>query len=187
MLVKQENYNSKIDIAVGRFDMALNFYMTLNDKGKIKLVTYDYNPAWQTFYPFYDDANKVPLILLNQSKAQTYGELINEHNKLMPIDIAEKVQQAKIRYKELIGNVEIEVKRLETNFITYEIKQSKTTNISTLYKFYNFVITSCSDKSKALSPQKLDCVLQDLDTTTIISGTGIILAENLEELRAHAI
>lgn len=46
------------DIKIERFDMAINFYAMVNLENQPHLVCYDYTPAWNSWYPFYDDINK---------------------------------------------------------------------------------------------------------------------------------
>ena len=56
--------NSKIEnnVKIERFDMAVNFYAVINIDGNPNLICYDFNPAWNSWYPFYDDVNKTPII-----------------------------------------------------------------------------------------------------------------------------
>ncbi len=130
------------DIKVERFDMAVNFYELSKINDKIFLKVYEYNPVWKSWFPFYDDVNKSPM--LYNSKAKTYGELIDEFNNNYVIDINEKLEFAKDRYFELTKKEANNVKSA-TNFIVYELKFSKTANAYTLYKLFNYIIF-CENK-----------------------------------------
>lgn len=175
--------NQKIDnnVKIKRFDMAVNFYSILEIEGSPNLVCYDYNPIWNSWYPFYDDINKSPVEKL--SNAKTYKELIEECDKILNINLNEKIQLAKIRFKELVGEADFELKELE-NFIIYEIKYSKTANLYTIYKLYNFVITSIDNKNILLNPKKLKSMtfnLENFNKNNLISN-ALFVAEH-EDLK----
>ena len=142
------------DIKIERFDMAINFYAIVNIEGQPNLVCYDYNPAWNSWYPFYDDINKIPAI--QKSKSKTYKDLIKECDKILNIDLQQKLSQAKDRFKQLVGDTEIKLDKLD-NFTVYEIKYSKTANLHTIYKLFNFVITKAEDSNVLLNPKELNC------------------------------
>lgn len=162
MIIEKKMLNSKIDdnVKIERFDMAVNFYAIINVDGNPNLISYDFNPAWNSWYPFYDDVNKTPII--KKSKAKTYGELIKECDESIKISIDEKINLAKARFKKLIGDSDFEIEKLE-NFIVYEIKYSKTANLYTIYKLYNFVITNIDDKDILFRPKKLKYKLFNLN------------------------
>ena len=54
--------DKKIQHKPSRFDMAINFYCCLEKDNKYYVATYYYNPAWNLYYPFYDDVNKTPIL-----------------------------------------------------------------------------------------------------------------------------
>ena len=62
----------------------------------------------------------------------------------------------------MIGDSDFEIEKLE-NFIVYEIKYSKTANLYTIYKLYNFVITNIDDKGVLFRPKKLNYKLFNLN------------------------
>jgi len=76
--MQDSNFRKSIDknIKIERIDIAVNFYLVVEDKGIHCLVTYDYNPVYKSWFPFYDDVNKTPTLVHNTAK--TYGELIFE-------------------------------------------------------------------------------------------------------------
>ncbi len=125
------------DIKIERFDMAINFYEFVNVGKETFLKVYEYNPAWKSLYPFYDDVNKTPLKY--KSKAKTYKDLIDEYNANYFIDIEQKTSLAKKRYFDLNFVESIDLKKAE-NFVIYELKYSKTANAYTLYKLFNYIL-----------------------------------------------
>ena len=70
MIIEKKMLNSKIDdnVKIERFDMAVNFYAIINVDGNPNLISYDFNPAWNSWYPFYDDVNKTPIKKLAKQK-----------------------------------------------------------------------------------------------------------------------
>ena len=56
--ITKDLLNNKLKNKPYRFDMAINFYCCIKRDDKYYLVTYYYNPAWNLYYPFYDDINK---------------------------------------------------------------------------------------------------------------------------------
>lgn len=178
--------NKKIQHKPSRFDMAINFYCCLEKENKYYLVAYYYNPAWNLYYPFYDDINKTPII--QESKANTYRELIQETNQIIDIDLDDKIKLAQNRFKELVGcncNV-IQSKTKEL----FELKYSKTANMYSVYKLYNFIITEVEDLKIILNPQNLKCEIFDidnLDNTKLVSNAIWFCKESSEELKKHAI
>jgi len=139
MIINENNIDEKIPshIKVERFDMAINFYEFFNKKGKLLLKTYDYNPVWNSWYPFYDDQNKEPIFY--DSKAKTYTELINEYESFYKINLEEKILLAKQRYFEITGEECQRIKPAKT-FILWELKYSQTAKVYTLYKLFNYIV-----------------------------------------------
>jgi hypothetical protein len=169
-----------------RFDMAINFYCCLKKDNKHYLVTYYYNPAWNLYYPFYDDIHKTPIT--HNSKSNTYGELIEETNKILGIDLEEKLNLAHKRFIELIG-CDCKVVPSKTKEL-YELKYSKTANTYSLYKLYNFIITEVEDLNKVLNPQNLKCKIFDienLDSTKVVSNAIWFCKESIAELKQYAL
>lgn len=178
--------NKKVENKPKRFDMAINFFCCLKNGSEYFLVTYYYNPAWNLYYPFYDDKNKVPV--LTQSKSETYKELINETNNIININLEDKVILAYKRFEELIG-CKCKVK-LSKNKETFELKYSKTANLYTIYKFFNFIITEVEDLNILLNPKQLKCELfniNNLDETKIVSNAVMFCNQSLQELKKNAI
>ena len=178
--------NKKIQHKPFRFDMAINFYCCLQKNNKYYLVAYFYNPAWNLYYPFYDDVNKTPI--LKESKANTYKELIHETNQIININLSEKLLLAKKRFKELVG-CDCKVIQSKTKEL-FELKYSKTANLYTIYKLYNFIITEVEDLKTILNPQKLKCEIFDLDNldhTKLVSNAIWFCEQSLEELKECAL
>lgn len=178
--------NKKLQHKPSRFDMAINFYCCLEKDNKYYLVAYYYNPAWNLYYPFYDDVNKTPI--MQESKANTYKELIQETNQTMNVDLDKKIKLAQRRFKELVGCdckvVQSKIKEL------FELKYSKTAKLYTAYKLFNFIITEVEDLKTVLRPQSLECMMFDLanlDSTKLVSNAIWFCEQSLEELKAHAI
>ncbi len=63
MIITTQHHNQPLptEIKVERFDMAINFYAIVNINNNPHLICYDYNPIWNSWYPFYDDMNKTPI------------------------------------------------------------------------------------------------------------------------------
>ncbi len=139
MIINNENLAKNLppQIKVERFDMAINFYEIVEkDNGKY-LKVYEYNPIWKSLYPFYDDVNKHAMEF--QSKAKTYKELIDEFEHSYKIDLNEKLKLAMNRYFELTSNHATGIVQAN-NFVIYELKYSKSANVYTLYKLFNYLI-----------------------------------------------
>ncbi len=174
--------NIKENIKIERFDMAINFYSVVKINGSPNLVCYDFKSVWNSWFPFYDDVNKTPVI--KPSEAKTYDDLIRECDKYIDINIDEKIKLAKDRFKELIGNSDFVISKL-THHVLYEIKYSKSANLYTLYKLYNFVITSIDDKNILLNPKKLKCKtfnLNNFNNDNLVSNALYIVEhENLKQ------
>jgi hypothetical protein len=152
---------------------------------KYYLLAY-YNPAWHLFYPFYDDVNKSPV--LKQSNAETYKDLINETNEVLNIDLEDKLRLAHKRFKEIFG-CDCKIKPSKINEI-FELKYSKTANLYSIYKLYNFVITDVDDVDAILKPKTLKCELFELDNLDKekIIGNAVWFCENAkDELKKNAI
>lgn len=184
--VTKEILDNKIENNPTRFDMAINFYCCLKKDNNYYLVTYYYNPAWNFYYPFYDDKNKTPI--LQKSNAKTYGELISETNSIININLKEKLDLAHKRFFELFGcNCQVKPCKLNEMF---ELKHSKTTNLYSIYKFFNFIITEVEDINKILNPNNLKCELfniENLDDTKVVSNAIYFCNQSLEELKENAI
>ncbi len=183
MIITTQHHNQPLptEIKVERFDMAINFYAIVNINNNPHLICYDYNPIWNSWYPFYDDINKTPIF--KKSTSSTYKQLIDECNKLLNIDLENKVSLAKNRFKELVCNDEIKLDKLD-NFIVYELKYSKSTKVYTLYKLFNYVITDIENLDGLLNPKALKCKtfnLRQQNFQNLISNAEyIIKQENLE-------
>ena len=166
--------------------MAINFYCCLEKDNKYYLVAYYYNPAWNLYYPFYDDVNKTPII--QESKAKTYRELIQETNQIIDIDLDEKLEFAHKRFIELIG-CDCKVVQAKTKEL-FELKYSKTANLYSIYKLYNFIITEVEDLKTILNPQNLKCEMFDLDNldnTKLVSNAIWFCEQSINELKENAI
>ncbi len=169
-----------------RYDMAIIFFICLKKENCYYLVAYYYNPAWNVYYPFYDDVNKTPI--LKNSQANTYNELINEVNNVLNIDLNDKLILAKERFKDLVG-CECEVKQSKNNQ-SFELKYSKTANLYTIYKFYNFIVTQVEDIKALLNPKKLTSKLfnlDDLDDRKIVSNAVEFCRQSINELKQNAL
>ena len=178
--------DKKIQQKPSRFDMAINFYCCLEKDNKFYLVAYYYNPTWNLYYPFYDDVNKTPI--LQQSKANTYRELINETNRIIEINLDEKLNLAQKRFKELIG-CDCNVIQAKTKEL-FELKYSKTANLYSIYKLYNFIITGVDDLKTILNPQNIKCKIFDLDNldnTKLVSNAIWFCEQSFEELKKCAL
>ena len=178
--------DKKVENIPSRFDMAINFYCCLEKDNKYYLVAYYYNPAWNLYYPFYDDVNKTPII--QESKANTYKELIQETNQIIDIDLDEKLELSHKRFIELIG-CDCKVVRAKTKEL-FELKYSKTANLYSVYKLYNFIITEVEDLKTILNPQNLKCEMFDLDNldnTKLVSNAIWFCEQSINELKENAI
>lgn len=178
--------NNQVENKPSRFDMAINFYCCVEKLGRYYLACYYYNPAWDMYYPFYDDVNKTPV--LRQSISKTYGELIKETNSIIDIDINDKVELAKKRFKELIG-CSCEVVQSKSSEL-FELKYSKTANLYSVYKLFNFIITQVEDVQLMLNPRSMDCKLFELDKLdkhNVVGNAVWFCKESLVELKQHAI
>ena len=185
--IRNEILNEPLIYKPTRFDMAVSFYCCLKNKEKYLVVGYYYNPIWDLYFPFYDDVNKKPI--LKSSTSTTYKELVEEFNTTMIINQEEKLKLAKERFKKLIG---CECCLLSDKAIeTYELKYSKTTGEYTIYKFFNYVISSGEDLDKVLTPVNLDsCKLFDLDNlvdTKMVSNAKHFCSEYLDCLKENSI
>ncbi len=109
--------------------------------------------------------------------------MIDECNKLLNINLENKVSLAKNRFKELVCNDEIKLDKLD-NFIVYELKYSKSTKVYTLYKLFNYVITDIENLDGLLNPKALKCKtfnLRQQNFQNLISNAEyIIKQENLK-------
>lgn len=184
--ITKDLLDKKVENKPSRFDTAINFYCCLEKDSKYYLVAYYYNPAWDLYYPFYDDINKTPI--LQQSRANTYKELIEETNQIINIDLNEKLDLAHKRFIELIG-CNCEVKESEIKEL-FELKYSKTANLYTIYKLFNFVITEVDDLEKVLNPVKLQSKLFDLgnlENGKLVGNAIWFCKEAIDELKEKAI
>lgn len=184
--ITNEILNKNVENKPSRFDMAVNFYCCLRQNGKYYLVTYYYNPAWDLWYPFYDDVNKTPIVKTSNSK--TYRELIEETNQVLNVNIENKLKLAYKRFKELIG-CKCKVKQSKLGEM-YELKYSKTANQFSIYKLYNFIITDVENLEQILNPKKLKCKLFELDkldNAKIVGNAIYFCKEAQDELKANAI
>ena len=178
--------NKTIENKPSRFDMAINFYCSIKKDNKYYLVAYYYNPTWNLYFPFYDDKNKTPI--LQDSNANTFQELINETNQIIDIDLEDKLYLAHKRFAELIG-CSCETKQSKVKEL-YELKYSKTTNLYSIYKLYNFIITKVEDIKTILNPKNLQCKLFDLENlnkTELVSNAIWFCNEALDELKQNAL
>jgi len=151
----------------GRADMAISF-ICHTDNG---LLTYDYNPAWNSWYPFYDDVNKTPIQC--DFNGKTFKDLIAEHERIMPVDLPAQLEKAHLRFAEIFGT-NCKVRPLKNHSVVYELKYSKSQNIWTLYRIYNFVITEVAERQKMLNPvnMKYKFIKQDeIKNSSLITNT----------------
>lgn len=174
-----------------RLDMAVNFYCCVEKEGKKYLTTYDYNPVWKSWYPFYDDVNKISKLFNCQGK--TFEELIQEHNENMKIDIDDKINKAKLLF-EKIFDCEIEIKSFPVASICYEIKYSKSQKLWTLYKLYNYIIIKCTNPQNLLKPKNMKCKLVDVyfdsqyaEDEKLATNMFCVVKNNIMEIANNAI
>lgn len=184
--ITNEILNKNVENKPSRFDMAVNFYCCIRQNGKYYLVTYYYNPAWDLWYPFYDDVNKTPIVKTSNSK--TYRELIEETNQVLNVDIENKLKLAYKRFEELIG-CKCKVKQSKLGEM-FELKYSKTANQFSIYKLYNFIITDVENLEQILNPKKLKCKLFELnklDNSKIVGNAISFCKKAQNELKENAI
>ena len=184
--ITNEILNKIVENKPSRFDMAVNFYCCLKQNDKYYLVTYYYNPAWDLWYPFYDDVNKTPIVKTSNSK--TYRELIEETNQVLNVDMENKLKLAYKRFEELIG-CKCKVKQSKLGEM-FELKYSKTANQFSIYKLYNFIITDVENLEQILNPKKLKCKLFELnklDNSKIVGNTISFCKKAQNELKENAI
>ena len=184
--ITNEILNKNVENKPSRFDMAVNFYCCIRQNGKYYLVTYYYNPAWDLWYPFYDDVNKAPIVKTSNSK--TYRELIEETNQVLNVDIENKLKLAYKRFEELIG-CKCKVKQSKLGEM-FELKYSKTANQFSIYKLYNFIITDVENLEQILNPKKLKCKLFELnklDNSKIVGNAISFCKKAQNELKENAI
>ena len=152
-----KSLTGKLENSPSRFDMAVNFHCCVKKSNKYYVLGFYYNPIWNVYYPFYDDVNKTPVLV--KSKAKTYSELAKECGEVLNVNLSDKLNLAYSRFKEIFG-CGCKVKKSD-NFEMFELKFSKTTNLYTVYKLFNYIITDVEDISKLLN-SKLKCKLFDL-------------------------
>lgn len=184
--ITNEILNKIVENKPSRFDMAVNFYCCLKQNDKYYLVTYYYNPAWDLWYPFYDDVNKTPIVKTSNSK--TYRELIEETNQVLNVDMENKLKLAYKRFEELIG-CKFKVKQSKLGEM-FELKYSKTANQFSIYKLYNFIITDVENLEQILNPKKLKCKLFELnklDNSKIVGNAISFCKKAQNELKENAI
>lgn len=184
--ITNEILNKNVENKPSRFDMAVNFYCCLKQNDKYYLVTYYYNPAWDLWYPFYDDVNKTPIVKTSNSK--TYRELIEETNQVLNVDMENKLKLAYKRFEELIG-CKCKVKQSKLGEM-FELKYSKTANQFSIYKLYNFIITDVENLEQILNPKKLKCKLFELnklDNSKIVGNAISFCKKAQNELKENAI
>ena len=184
--ITNEILNKIVENKPSRFDMAVNFYCCLKQNDKYYLVTYYYNPAWDLWYPFYDDVNKTPIVKTSNSK--TYRELIEETNQVLNVDMENKLKLAYKRFEELIG-CKCKVKQSKLGEM-FELKYSKTANQFSIYKLYNFIITDVENLEQILNPKKLKCKLFELnklDNSKIVGNAISFCKKAQNELKENAI
>lgn len=184
--ITNEILNKNVENKPSRFDMAVNFYCCIRQNGKYYLVTYYYNPAWDLWYPFYDDVNKTPIVKTSNSK--TYRELIEETNQVLNVDMENKLKLAYKRFEELIG-CKCKVKQSKLGEM-FELKYSKTANQFSIYKLYNFIITDVENLEQILNPKKLKCKLFELnklDNSKIVGNAISFCKKAQNELKENAI
>ena len=185
-IIKQNMVNQKVPYVVSRFDMAINFYCIIKKNNKFYLVTYYYNPDWDLYYPFYDDKNKTPQNY--PSKAKKYSNLIKESDAFFN-DPEKYLKLAQKRFKELIG-CSCDVIPSTENYILYEVKYSKTANVHTIYKLFNYIITDVDDANKMLYKSLLPSCLFDidhLDENKVVGNAVYFVNNSREMLKKYAI
>lgn len=157
--ITEDMDKNKIKKKPSRFDMAINFYLTVKRTGRFYLVVF-YNKQWGLYYPFYDNKNKKAVI--EPSKSDYYHELIREADEVLNIKLEEKLELAKELFGKVFG-VNCEVIKSKLLPISYELKLSKTTNHYAIYKFYNYLITKTEDINKIIKNDTVAIKMVDLD------------------------
>ena len=92
------------------------------------------------------------------------------------------------RFIELIG-CDCKVMQVKTKEL-FELKYSKTANLYSVYKLYNFIITEVEDLKTILNPQNLKCEMFDLDNldnTKLVSNAIWFCEQSINELKENAI
>lgn len=176
-------------IRVQRHMAIISFYLTVKIENETYLVTYDFKPEWNSWYPYY--YNPMGKAKNHFSSARTYENLIKENNEYVKFDITKEVLKAIKNYKKVIGNVELFIEPLRHGLLEYELKYSKSTQMYTMYRFYNFVITEMSNINVALNPLNYNVNLIKLDdigkTNNLISDACPIILKNINQLKRHTI
>ncbi len=180
-----KNSNKKLKEMPSRFDMAVNFHCCIKKDNEYYVVGFFYNPAWNMFYPFYDDVNKTPI--LQKSKSFTCQELAIECDKVLNVNLDEKLQLASNRFREVF-DCGCKVKK-SSNFELYEIKYSKTANVYTIYKLFNYLIYEIDDVSKFLNSKMKTKLfnLDKLDNSDFVSNAVEFCKISKDELIKNAI
>ncbi len=184
--ITKSMFNEIVRNKPSRFDMAINFYCCICKDDKYFIVGYYYNPKWDLFYPFYDDINKVPVF--KESQASTYRELIQETDSILNIDLNEKLELAHKRFSEFFG-CDCSVVESKLNAM-YELKYSKTANLYTIYKLFNFIITDVQNLNAVTKPKNFKTKLFDLDRLNnkeLVGNARWFCGEQKEELKKYAI
>lgn len=132
---------------------ATNIMVSVITQEKEGLLVLEYNPAWQTWFPFYDDATQINT--LYDFKATTYQELIEEfEQKLIELESTEQLRKEKAikQFKQLyeVDTVVLE----EEKYDQYWIKYSKSQNIWSAYKVETYIAKKISPKEKLLLQNK---------------------------------
>ena len=170
-----------------RADFAFTFICYAKLAGRCGLLTYDYNPVWQTWFPFYDDKNKTPL--LHNFKGTTFNAITREHEKVLPVDKEFQIKKAKERFFELFGT-SFEFEPLKTNSVVWELKFSKSQKLWTLYKIFNFIITKVKEPKKLLEPKGMSCKListEHIRETGLVTNVADIYDDIKQEAEKHVI
>ncbi len=189
-IITNKNRNEKIPIEClpQRADFALNFVCYAEVNGEKKgLLTYDYNPVWKQWFPFYDDVNKSAII--HNFSGKTFFDIIREHEKIMPIDLQYQLQKAEERFKETFDTT-FEYKSLSNDSVVYELKFSKSQNTWTLYKIFNFVITSVKEPYKMLQPKNMNFKIiksRQIAGSDLVTNVAEIYEQIRSEIESHTI
>lgn len=190
IMVTKDIINDRIPpyIRVQRHMVSVNFYLTVKIDGEIYLVLYDYDPVWDSWYPF--NFNPLYKDINHFSTQKTYKSLIEENHTYANINLSMAVTRAINKLKSRIGGIDFLIEPLKYSLREYELKYSKTKKRYTMYRFLNFIITDISNPHKAIDASngcKLVKLSEIKNTPNIISNVYVIVEKNMEQLKKYAI
>ena len=189
-IITDINKNDKVpaNYMPQRADFALSFICYAELNGKKGLMTYDYNPIWKTWYPFYDDLNKQPTTLHTFTQ-NTFGGLIDEYEQVMSINLDYQISKAKERFEEIFDTT-FNFKALSPDFVTYELKHSQSADKWTFYKFFYFVITDVKKPNQLIKPKGMRYKFIDgnqIEGSGLVANVAHIYDKMKVELQKHTI